>query len=93
VGRSKEEGSRRRSVTFSRTAAKGYEKLPKHVRSACTELLRSVSSDEAQGYKPRGDLKGLRSLRLGRGHRIVYRQTETEIQVIDVGPRGDIYKR
>lgn len=88
-----EDAPKKRSVIFSRTAAKGYGKLPQHVRSACADLLRALASGMIQGHKLKGELEGLRSLRVGRGHRLVYRQTETEIQVIDIGPRGDVYKR
>ena len=43
--------------------------------------------------KLKGDLSELGSVRLGSAHRLLYREMPEEIQLVDVGPRGDIYMR
>jgi len=85
--------ARRRDVVFARSAAKGVARLPEHVRSACQKLVRQLASGEVRGKPLKGELAALRSMRLGQGFRLLYRETDDRIEVIDVGPRGDIYKR
>jgi mRNA-degrading endonuclease RelE of RelBE toxin-antitoxin system len=85
--------SPRREVVLTRTAARGVERLPEHVRTACGNVLRRLASGAERGKALKGELTGLRSMRLGQGFRLLYRETEDRIEVIDVGPRGDIYKR
>lgn len=83
----------RRRPTFTRSAAKGVQALPEHVHKACMNIVRELASGTIRGKKLKGELSELRSVRLGRSHRLLYRETPSEIQVIDVGPRGDVYKR
>jgi mRNA-degrading endonuclease RelE of RelBE toxin-antitoxin system len=83
----------RREVIFTRTAAKGIAKLPDHVRAACENIVRQLAVSSVRGKQLKGELAALRSVRLGQGFRLLYRETENRIEVIDVGPRGDIYKR
>lgn len=86
-------GPARRHVTLTRTAQKGIQALPEHTREACKAILRGLADGTGRGKPLKGDLSDLRSVRLGRTHRLLYRETPEEIQVVDVGPRGDIYKR
>lgn len=89
---STDEHHHRRPV-FSKTAQKGIAELPEHVKKASATIIRALAAGTARGKPLKGDLADLRSVRLGRTHRLLYRETEQEIQVVDVGPRGDIYKR
>lgn len=82
-----------RRLVFSKNAQKGIQALPEHVRSACKNLLRDLAAGTERGKKLKGELSQLRSVRLGRTHRLLYIETAEEIQVVTVGPRGDIYKR
>jgi mRNA-degrading endonuclease RelE of RelBE toxin-antitoxin system len=82
-----------RRPVFSRNAAKGVADLPEHVRRACMNVVRELASGAMRGKKLKGDLAELRSVRLGSTHRLLYRETADEIWIVDVGPRGDIYKR
>lgn len=82
----------RRGITLTKTAQKGIRALPEHVRNACKNILRSLAEGTDRGKKLRGPLQDLRSIRIGRSHRLIYRETPEQIQVIDVGPRGDVYK-
>ena len=56
-------------------------------------VVRELATGALQGKKLKGDLPELRSVRLGSTHRLLYREMAEEIQIVDVGPRGDIYKR
>lgn len=84
---------RPRRPVFSKTAQKGIAELPDHVRKACAAIVRDLAAGTARGKQLKGDLSDLRSVRLGRTHRLLYREAADEILVVDVGPRGDIYKR
>jgi mRNA-degrading endonuclease RelE of RelBE toxin-antitoxin system len=83
----------RREVVFARTAARGVAKLPDHVRTACENVVRQLAEGAVRGKSLKGELAPLRSARLGRGFRLLYRETDDRIEVVDVGPRGDIYQR
>lgn len=83
----------RRRLVFAKTAQKGIQALPDHVREACKTILRGLADGTERGKKLKGELSHLRSIRLGRSHRLLYLETPEEIQVVDVGPRGDVYKR
>lgn len=83
----------RRRVTFTKSAQKGVQALPAHVREASKAVLRALADGTERGKRLRGELSDLRSVRLGRTHRLLYRETPEEIQVVDAGPRGDVYKR
>lgn len=82
----------RRRLTLTKRAQKGIQALPDHVREACKNILRGLAEGAERGKKLKGDLGEFRSIRLGRTHRLVYIETTEEIRVIDVGPRGDVYK-
>jgi mRNA-degrading endonuclease RelE of RelBE toxin-antitoxin system len=82
----------RRRLTFTKTAQKGIRELPEHVRTACKRILRELAAGSARGRKLKGKLHELRSVRLGQSHRLLYLETPEEIKVVDVGPRGDVYK-
>lgn len=83
----------RRRLTLTRRAQKGILALPDHVREACKNVLRGLAEGTERGKKLKGDLDEFRSIRLGRAHRLIYVETAEEIQVVTVGPRGDVYKR
>ena len=86
-------GGPARSVVLSRSAAKGVATLPEHTRRACANIIRELAAATLRGKKLLGDLGDLRSVRIGGTHRLLYRETPDQIQVVDVGPRGDVYKR
>lgn len=85
-------GGQRRLV-LTRGAEKGIRALPQHVREACKTILRELAAGTERGKKLKGELSHLRSVRLGRSHRLLYVETAEEIQVVAVGPRGDVYRR
>jgi mRNA-degrading endonuclease RelE of RelBE toxin-antitoxin system len=83
----------RRRLSLTKSAGKGIRALPEHVREACKNVLRELVAGGRRGKKLKGELSEMRSIRIGRSHRVLYVETEEEIRVVDVGPRGDIYKR
>jgi len=83
----------RRRITLTKSAAKAIQDLPEHVGKACAKVLREIGEGAARGKALKGALQELRSVRLGRSHRLLYRETPEVIQVVDIGPRGDVYKR
>ena len=83
--------ARRRRLVIAKTAAKGIQALPEHAKNACKTILRKLAAGEERGGKLKGDLSHLRRIRFGQ-NRILYRETAEEIEVVDVGPRGGIYK-
>ncbi|CAN5612332.1 hypothetical protein BH24GEM3_BH24GEM3_17440 [soil metagenome] len=87
------EKARQRQPIFTKTAAKGIAKLPPHVKAACENVVRELAAGTLQGKKLKGELAAFRSIRLGQGYRLIYREGEDTIEILDVGPRGNIYKR
>lgn len=83
----------RRRLTLTKRARKGIEALPDHVREACKNVLRRLMDGTEHGKKLKGELSEFRSIRLGRTHRLIYLETAEETQVVNVGPRGNIYKQ
>jgi mRNA interferase RelE/StbE len=61
--------------------------LKKKVRAS----LEIILSDPTAGKALRDDLTGLRSFRAGRV-RIVYRVSDSEVQIVAVGPRSRVYE-
>lgn len=86
-------GGEKRQPVFTKTAAKGIAKLPPHVKTACENIVRELAAGTIHGKKLKGELAAFRSVRLGQGYRLIYREGEDTIEILDVGPRGDIYKR
>ena len=62
-------------------------KLKRKVRAALTDILK----DPACGKPLKKELKGYRSLRLGR-HRIIYRPVQNGAEIVALGPRRSIYE-
>jgi mRNA interferase RelE/StbE len=64
-----------------------HPELKRRIRTGFDRLL----EDPATGKALRGELSGLRSLRVGR-MRIVYRGAAAAVEVMAVGPRDRIYE-
>ncbi len=65
---------------------RSHPELKRKLRLALAELL----DDPAVGKQLQRELKGYRSLRVGR-YRIIYRAVKLGIDVIAIGPRRTIY--
>ena len=76
---------------LTRGAAKQLRKLPPQLSAKAHELIRRLDEPRL-GKKVVGPLKGKRSARLGRTHRIIYQEAEDYVVVLTVGPRRDAYR-
>lgn len=77
---------------LTRGAKKQLGKLPPQLSAKAHELIRRLDDEPHLGKKLVGPLKGKRSARLGRSHRIIYEETEGYVVVLTVGPRKDVYR-
>lgn len=84
-------------IEYSRTAVKALQRMDKSLRKRIHDAILGLTETP-----PRGDIKpmegkpsGRYRLRVG-GYRVIYRYNDSGtmivLYVIDVGPRGDIYK-
>ena len=74
------------------SAKKQLGKLPPQLSAKAKELIRRLDDEPRLGQKLVGRLKGKRSARLGRSHRIIYEAREGYVVVLTVGPRKDAYR-
>lgn len=79
-------------VTLSRQAKKDLDDLPDALRKRAEETIARLDSEPALGKKLLGKLQGLRSARLGRTHRIIYRVVDDGPEVVTVSQRRDAYR-
>ena len=73
------------------TAAKVIRSLHPELKRKMRSGLRALVTDPFAGKTLRDELKGLRSLRIGR-FRIVYRISGKSVEIAAVGPRKTIYE-
>lgn len=84
-------------IEYSRTAAKALQRMDKPLRKRIHDAILGLTETPPRGdIKPmEGKLSGRYRLRVG-GYRVIYRYDDNGamivLYVIDVGPRGDIYK-
>lgn len=83
-------------VVLSERAEGYYRKLPADIQRRINKAIDSLEVSPLTGShikKLTGKLKGLYRYRLG-SLRIIYQAVESELKVlvIEIGPRGDIYK-
>ena len=77
---------------LSRSAAKSLRELPEGQRKRAMEIISRLDHNPALGKKLQGRLRGYRSARLGRSHRIIYRVSSDVIRVTAIPPRKDAYR-
>ncbi len=73
-------------------AKKQLDRLPVQLSAKGRELIRRLDDEPHLGKKFVGPLKGKRSARLGRSHRIIYEATGDCLVVLTIGPRRDVYR-
>jgi len=78
--------------TLSRRAKRDLEALPGPLRDKADDLIGRLDSEPALGKKLLGKLSGLRSARLGRTHRIIYRLGDSGPEIVTISRRRDAYK-
>ncbi len=73
-------------------ARKDLEALPPPLREKALEIINRLDDEPARGKKLAGRLKGKRSARLGRSHRILYSAESGLIIVLMIRARKDVYR-
>lgn len=73
-------------------ARKDLERLPAALLPKAEAVIGRLDSDPHLGKKLLGGLNGLRSVRLGRSHRLLYRLDADGPLVMTVLPRRDAYR-
>ncbi len=79
-------------ATLSRQAKQDLGGLPDALRKRAEETIARLDSEPALGKKLLGKLQGLRSTKLGRTHRIIYRVVDEGPQVVTIVQRKDAYR-
>ena len=78
--------------TLSSRAKKDLDGLPEALRERAEELIGRLDSEPALGKKLLGKLQSLRSARLGRTHRIIYRLDDDGPKIVTISARKDSYR-
>lgn len=73
-------------------AKKDLGKLPSNIASKAHAIIERLDDDPTLGRKLLGALRGKRSARLGRSHRIIYTAATGDVIVLTIGPRRDVYR-
>ena len=77
---------------LTRRARKDLDGLPPALSNRARELIRRLDDEPHLGKKLMGPLQGKRSVRLGRSHRIIYKESEGGTVVLTVAARMDAYR-
>jgi mRNA-degrading endonuclease RelE of RelBE toxin-antitoxin system len=77
--------------TITKRAERDLEQLPPALRAKALAIIDRLDQEPALGKKLLGGLAGLRSVRLGRSHRIVY-AVQPEVTIVTIGQRRDVYR-
>lgn len=76
---------------YARRASRDLDGLPESLRTKAKNLCDRLDAEPALGKKLKGPLDGLRSVRLGRSHRIIYSIDAAGVVVMTVVARKDAY--
>lgn len=79
------------SVSLTKRAEKDLEQLPEALQEKARALINKLETEPALGKKLVGPLAGLRSIRLGRTHRIIY-EDKPQLTVLTIPMRRDAYR-
>lgn len=78
--------------SYTRRAEKDLAALPIPLRGRAESLAERLDREPGLGKKLVGKLAGLRTARVGRTHRIMYKVSDTGVIVLTVRPRKDAYR-
>jgi mRNA interferase RelE/StbE len=81
------------SIRIKRSAAREIGALPREERARIVEAIDSLREQALRGHGLKGDLTGLRRLRVGH-YRVIYelQQAHLVVLVLRVGHRKDVYR-
>jgi mRNA-degrading endonuclease RelE of RelBE toxin-antitoxin system len=78
---------------LSRRAEKDLAALPDALRAKAEAIIARLDAEPGIGKKLLGGLKGIRSARLGRSHRILYEvRHDGKAFILTVSQRRDVYR-
>lgn len=79
--------------TWSKRAEKDLASLPDAMQEKARKLIGRLDYEHGLGKKLAGPLRGLRSARLGRSHRVIYEiKTDGSAHVLTISLRRDAYR-
>jgi mRNA-degrading endonuclease RelE of RelBE toxin-antitoxin system len=73
-------------------AKKDIDDLPEPMQSKVYNVIENVEADPSLGWKLKGKLEGVRSINVGRSHRILFVRGPSGVIVKAVRPRRDVYR-
>lgn len=76
-------------ITLSKKALKALKKFPKKVSISIMEHIHKLPDGDV---KPLKGTEGIQRLRIGK-YRVLYQPVPSGYHVLDIGSRGDIYKK
>lgn len=79
------------AIALTKRAQKDLEQLPEALQEKAHALIKRLETEPALGKKLLGPLAGVRSVRLGRTHRILY-EDKPQITVLTIPMRRDAYR-
>ena len=77
---------------LARRAKKDLDALPAALATRARKIIGPLDNEPHLGRKLAGPLRGKRSARLGRSHRIIYTVSDREIIVLTISHRRDAYR-
>lgn len=78
---------------WSKRSLKDLDALPESMQERARSLIARLDSEHGLGKKLVGSLKGIRSARLGRSHRILYEISDDgTAHVLTISQRRDAYR-
>ncbi len=79
-------------VKWTGRARKDLATLPDKMQPKVKQIVADVDANRTQGKKLKGKLQGTLSVRLGRSHRILYKFVDSDLIVLTIGQRKDVYR-
>ena len=79
-------------IAWTDRAKKDLERLPDRLQEKAESVISDLGIAPSAGKKLKGSLAGMRSVRLGRAHRILYEVSEGTVFILTIGPRKDVYR-
>ncbi len=79
-------------IVWTRRASKDLEKLPDQLKERAKSAIAGLDDNPVGGTKLKGKLTGKRAIRLGRAHRILYEIRDSDVVVLTIAPRRDVYR-
>ena len=77
---------------LTKRAQKDLDALPQALASKAREIILRLDKEPSLGKKLMGPLEGMKSVRLGRSHRMIYQLVEGDVVLLTIAARKDRYR-